>query len=86
MDAFVQIHDAGVKHRDVAERNVLVTDDGRVFIIDFEDAFKMRCRRTYSIPAVGDIGPNKKVFGCDELHDIGYALGLWKPGMCISSH
>lgn len=79
LDAFVQIHDAGVKHRDVTEENVLINDEGRVSIIDFEGATKMRCRRIYSVPAPGDIGPNKKVWGCQELYDLGYALEIWKP-------
>lgn len=79
MDAFVQIHDAGVKHCDVAERNVLVDDDGRVSIIDFEDAEEMECERIYSVPAAGDIGPNEEVFGCEELYELGYSLGIWKP-------
>lgn len=83
MDAFVQIHDAGVKHCDVAERNVLVNDNGRVSVIDFEDAIKMRCQRTYRVPAAGDIGPNPKVFGCEELCDLGFTLDIWKP--CASS-
>lgn len=83
LDAYVQIHDAGVMHRDVAERNVLVNDKGQVSIIDFETAVKMRCRRTYSVPAPGDIGPNRKVWGCQELCDVGYALGIWKPCTCF---
>jgi tRNA A-37 threonylcarbamoyl transferase component Bud32 len=36
-----RIHWAGVEHNDVAERNVLVTDEGRVVWIDFSNA---KCR------------------------------------------
>lgn len=83
LDAYVQIHDAGVKHRSVGERNVVINDEGRVSIIDFEKATKVRCKRTYSLPAPGDIGPNEKVWGCQELCDVGYALEIWKPCTCF---
>lgn len=36
--ALVQIHDAGVLHRDLHEGNILVTPDHRVLVLDFAAA------------------------------------------------
>lgn len=85
MDAFDQIHQAGVKHDDVAERNVLVNEAGRVSVIDFEEAFRMPCGRCLPIPGLNDLGPDRRKFGCSELLDLGWALRMWKPRTCIHS-
>lgn len=78
MDAFDQIHQAGVEHDDVAERNVLVNEQGRVSVIDFEEAFPVRCSRRVPIPGLGDLGPLKHKLLCDELWDLGWSLRMWK--------
>lgn len=80
MNAFVQIHKAGVYHGDVAERNVLISEEGRVSVIDFEDALELECERRLPIPYLGDLGPNDKEFGCPELCELGWAMRMWKPG------
>lgn len=67
MDAFKQIHNAGVTHGDVAERNVLIDGSGRISVIDFEDALELECDRALAIPGLGDLGPDKDEFDCDEL-------------------
>lgn len=81
MDAFNQIHKAGVIHGDVAERNVLVDKEGRVSVIDFEEALKLECDRARPIPGLGDFGPDKDDFNCDELWELGWAMRMWKPCM-----
>lgn len=86
MDAFDQIHQAGVEHDDVAERNVLVNAQGRVSVIDFERAFPARCWRRRPIPGLGDLGPDKSRFLCDELWHLGYSLRMWKPRTQILFH
>lgn len=79
MDAFDQIHRAGVEHDDIAERNILVNEQGRVSVIDFEEAFEMECMRCRPIPELGDLCPNVAKFGCQELWNLGASLCLWKP-------
>jgi RIO-like serine/threonine protein kinase len=37
-DAFESIHRLGIVHNDVSPRNVLISQDGSVWIIDFEHA------------------------------------------------
>lgn len=41
MKAFDAIHELDVIHGDVREQNILVTDDGSVFIIDFDHAYRL---------------------------------------------
>lgn len=79
MDAFDQIHQAGVQHGDVAERNVLVDEQGRVSVIDFENAFPTKCRRRVPIPGLGDLGLERWQLLCDELWHLGWSLGMWLP-------
>lgn len=79
MNAFAQIHKNGVCHDDVAEDNVLLNEDGRVVVIDFEEAVKVRCHRTEAIPGLGDLGPHKDKFRCNEIWDLGWAMQMWKP-------
>lgn len=83
MSAFDQIHQAGVEHDDVAERNVLVNEQGRVSVIDFEHAFPTRCWRRVPIPALGDLGPDRNRLLCDELWNLGWSMRMWKPRTCL---
>lgn len=79
MDAFDQIHQVGVQHDDIAERNVLVNEEGRVFIIDFEHSFPSKCKRRVPIPGLGDLGIERSKLLCNELWDLGWSLRMWKP-------
>jgi RIO-like serine/threonine protein kinase len=38
LKAFTAIHEMGVRHQDISSRNILVDNDGRVTVIDFESA------------------------------------------------
>ncbi|KAA1473263.1 hypothetical protein DENSPDRAFT_266491 [Dentipellis sp. KUC8613] len=77
--AMVAIHDAGVRHFDIRNRNVL-NNKGFPVVIDFEEAEDHECERTMEI--VENIpAPFDSQFGCDELHQLCIDLRLWKPGM-----
>ena len=80
ISAFVEIHNAGVAHNDVSERNVL-DRDGIPLVIDFEDATEEECERKMDV-GVNNIRPHPQKFGCRELFALADELGLWKPGQC----
>lgn len=85
MEAFVQIHQAGVEHFDVDEHHVLVNEAGRVSIIDFQEAVRIRCGLSRRIPQFREFGPNMRgTFGCDELWGLGWRLRLWIARTCIN--
>lgn len=79
MDAFDQIHQAGVEHDEFVEGDILVDERGRVSVIDFEEAFEMKCKRRRPIPGLGDLCPDEARFGCRELWTLGSMMGMWKP-------
>lgn len=79
MAAFNKIHKAGVCHDDVTEDNVLLSEDGRVVVIDFEEAVQVKCHRSLAIPRLGEIQPDANEFRCDELWQLGCAMRMWKP-------
>lgn len=79
MYAFNQIHECGVEHNDVAERHVLVNDQGRVSVMGFAMAKAIDCQRHLLIPPVGGLGPDETEFGCEELYDLGCELKMWRP-------
>lgn len=79
MNAFKKIHNAGVFHGDVAERNVLVNEEGRVSVIDFEEGLELECERTVAVPGLGDLAPREAELRCPELWDLGWRMRLWKP-------
>ncbi|TFY75090.1 hypothetical protein EWM64_g8919, partial [Hericium alpestre] len=70
------IHDAGVQHRDLAERNIL-DYNGRPMIIDFEDAREHICERKMPI-VKGAIEPHPHEFNCGELQWVCRSSLFWK--------
>ncbi|TFY71221.1 hypothetical protein EVG20_g1789 [Dentipellis fragilis] len=77
--AMVAIHDAGVRHFDIRNRNVL-DNKGFPMVIDFGEAEDHECECTMEI--VENIpAPFDSQFGCDELHQLCIDLRIWKPGM-----
>ncbi|KAI0066618.1 hypothetical protein BV25DRAFT_1912670 [Artomyces pyxidatus] len=77
IEAFREIHRAGVIHCDVAERNVLVKN-GRPVVIDFGEAVEQECKcKMDMVP--GDYRPHEAVFNCNELYQLGRSLRIWQP-------
>ena len=75
---FVEIHNAGVCHMDVSERNVLGCN-GIPLVIDFEDATEEECERKSDV-VVNSIRLHPAKFGCKKLFELIKELELWKPG------
>ncbi|KAI0066619.1 hypothetical protein BV25DRAFT_1912671 [Artomyces pyxidatus] len=77
IEAFRDIHRAGVAHCDVAERNILVKN-GRPVVIDFGEAEEEECQCTMDM-VPGDYRPHEADFDCDELYELGMSLDIWQP-------
>ena len=73
------IHQAGVYQGDFDDDNVLVSDNGEVCIVDFDQAREHDCRCVMKV-TVFDYAPSKYHFGCNELYDAVQLLDLWTPG------
>ncbi|KDQ19086.1 hypothetical protein BOTBODRAFT_171038 [Botryobasidium botryosum FD-172 SS1] len=78
--AAVAIHEAGIIHNDLCERNIVCLDD-RPFIIDFETAVPHKCLRAQKV-TIGGPEPFPSKFGCDELFWFcsDEMADLWSPG------
>ncbi|KAA1473262.1 hypothetical protein DENSPDRAFT_266522 [Dentipellis sp. KUC8613] len=77
--AMSAIYDAGIRHFDIRNRNVL-NNNGLPVVIDFGEAEDHVCERTMEI-VEGVAAPMDYHFGCDELHQLCIDLRIWKPGM-----
>lgn len=78
----MEIHDAGLEHRDFEPRNVLVKD-GHIFVVDFESATEHECGRTMDI-VEGALPPNEFYFDCWELYRYAYENCIWRAGTWCS--
>ncbi|KAA1473269.1 hypothetical protein DENSPDRAFT_266736 [Dentipellis sp. KUC8613] len=76
--AMLAIHDAGVRHFDIRNRNVL-NNNGFPMVIDFGEAEDHVCEREMEI-IENVAAPMDYHFGCDELHQLCIDLRIWKPG------
>ncbi|KAA1473264.1 hypothetical protein DENSPDRAFT_266528 [Dentipellis sp. KUC8613] len=77
--AMVAIHNAGVRHFDIRNRNVL-DNGGLPTVIDFGEAEDHECEREMDI--IENIAaPMDSEFGCDELYQLCIDLRIWKPAM-----
>ncbi|TFY51532.1 hypothetical protein EVG20_g10960 [Dentipellis fragilis] len=77
--AAMLIHNAGVKHGNWREENVL-NFKGLPMIIDLEHVNVHRCERAKDI-VEGGLAPRIQDFKCNELYQLCIDLGYWKPGM-----
>ncbi|KAI0061430.1 hypothetical protein BV25DRAFT_756902 [Artomyces pyxidatus] len=77
IEAFREIHRAGVEQRDLAERNILVKD-GHPIVIDFGEAVEVECQCKMDI-VQGAVAPREAVFNCDELYQLCRNLKIWRP-------
>ncbi|KDQ19088.1 hypothetical protein BOTBODRAFT_28580 [Botryobasidium botryosum FD-172 SS1] len=79
VDAAMAVHKAGIMHRDLVERNIVILD-GRPFIIDFESAIPHECLAPKIF--IGGPRPYKFEFKCDELYWFcgDEVADLWSPG------
>ncbi|KAA1473266.1 hypothetical protein DENSPDRAFT_779788 [Dentipellis sp. KUC8613] len=76
--AVIAIHEAGVRHFDLRNRNV-VNYNGLPMIIDFGEAEDHECERQMEVEE-NVAAPIDDFFGCDEIHQLCIDLGIWKPG------
>ncbi|OBZ74796.1 hypothetical protein A0H81_05244 [Grifola frondosa] len=78
IQALVTIHSLGVKHGDFSENSIVVDENYRPYIIDFEWAEQHVCQK--SMPIVFNAEePEWKEFNCDELHDACTEAQAWLP-------
>lgn len=76
----LELREHGVQHGDLAERNIVVNQEGRPFIIEFEHATAHTCKRTMNVDE-GVVCPDKLDFGCCEIYDFYFENGIWHPGL-----
>lgn len=80
------VHQSGVCHNDMdyAERNIVITPDGDIRIIDFEDSTLHECKCSFEV-YIDAFPPRKVAFGCHELWEVCNNL-LWTPGESLRIH
>lgn len=79
VDHLLELHERGIQHGDFAEHNIVIDEDGKPFIVDFEHAETHECERTEDI-IEGAIAPDKWDFGCYEIFDFCYDHRIWRTG------
>ncbi|KAJ8502943.1 hypothetical protein ONZ45_g11300 [Pleurotus djamor] len=72
------LHEFGYEHGDVSPGNVLLNDDGHVFLTDLEDIQRHECHAA-PVVTIGDFAPSLEDFGCIELHRLARRLKFWVP-------
>ncbi len=81
MQAIEYMHEHGVTHRDIKPDNLLVTEDGRVFIIDF-NVSRMRGEKNFAMMTkTGSV-----IFSAPELfHSRQYneKIDIWSAGIIL---
>ncbi|KAJ7090933.1 hypothetical protein B0H15DRAFT_906987 [Mycena belliarum] len=72
------LHAYGSTHGDLYPRNVRVLGDTPI-LIDFESSEPHTCgMRMMTVP--GTTRPTAEEYGCVELYNLVFRMGLWKPG------
>ncbi|KII95566.1 hypothetical protein PLICRDRAFT_48513 [Plicaturopsis crispa FD-325 SS-3] len=70
------LHDIGLVHNDLTEDNILINEEGRVFLIDLECAAPHVCKRADDV-LVGSKQPRMHEFECDEIYETARMMRLW---------
>ena len=85
-DALSVIHKAGFIHRDIKPKNIMITDDGDVKLIDFDAArAAVRTDDTVRLGTAGFAAPEQYVGASDQRADI-FALGVLLNVMLTGKH
>ena len=85
-DALTVIHRAGFVHRDIKPKNIMLTDDGLVKLIDFDASRKARDNDdTVRLGTAGFAAPEQYVGASDQRADI-FALGVLLNVMLTGRH
>ncbi|OBZ74442.1 hypothetical protein A0H81_05259 [Grifola frondosa] len=78
MQAILMIHCAGVEHRDFDEQNIVVDENNKPFIIDFDSSEPHECGLAMRIK-FGAKEPERHELGCDELYEAAEMAEAWTP-------
>ncbi len=86
--ALAELHNRGLVHRDVKPENVLVTNEGRVVLIDFNAANKIATakRDTVIMGTVGYASPEQLGISRSDSRTDVYALGVMLNVMLTGKH
>lgn len=88
-DALYALHSLNIIHRDIKPENVIVTDNGRVVLIDFDGARKFKTEATKDTKIMGTVGyAAPEQFGIsqtDSRSDI-FSLGVMMNVMLTGEH
>lgn len=77
MKRLLSFHDAGFKHGDLNEDNVLITSSSLPIIIDLAKTEKHQCHRDDELYE-GDVAPVEwKEYGCEEIYNFGLESGYF---------
>ncbi len=81
------LHERGIIHRDIKPENIIISDSGRVVLIDFNAAriLKPASKDTVIMGTVGYASPELGIAGSDERSDI-YAMGILMNVMLTGVH
>lgn len=88
-DALGVIHSRGIVHRDIKPENIMITDEGRVKLIDYDASRLFKCGQSRDTQVIGTTGyAAPEQFGLaqsDERTDI-FAVGVLMNVMLTGEH
>ncbi|OBZ74459.1 hypothetical protein A0H81_05251 [Grifola frondosa] len=85
INAILAIHCTGVEHCDFDERNIVVDENNKPFIIDFDSSKRHHCGLAMRIK-FGAKKPERHEIGCDELYDAAQMAEVWTPRLVLYIH
>ncbi|GJE91917.1 hypothetical protein PsYK624_080690 [Phanerochaete sordida] len=74
----LDVHFAGIRHNDFDDDHILVSDQGKIRIVGFDQATEHKCGAKDDINVWGYEQSAVK-FGCIEMHSVIKLLDLWTP-------